>query len=257
MKTLILAGVAFAALLAGPAVAADMRVGAPVYKAPSPAAFSWTGCYVGIEGGGNWGKSQHFENEPGARTFGLAQTAGIDLSGALLGGTVGCSYQFGNWAIGFENDLSWTNKKGSAGLIPPFVATDTFQTSESWLDTLRGRLGFAWDRWFIYGTGGAAFANEGIELCDPFAGCGNLSKTVTGWTAGAGVEYAFSGDWSLKLEYLHVDLGTQSYPNIYPGGIFANGGDRFAQRNVSLTDDIVRAGMNYKFSWGSPVAAKY
>jgi outer membrane immunogenic protein len=236
-------------IVAGAANAADLATKAPLYKAPpAPPAYSWTGCYLGVEGGGNWGKSQHFQNQPGTAGFGLAQTAGIDLSGGLFGGTVGCNYQFGGgWVVGLEDDMSWTNKKGSAGLIPPFNTTENFQTSETWLDTLRGRLGFAWDRWFFYGTGGAAFANMGIQLCDPVGGCGSQSKNVTGWTAGGGGEYAFYGAWSLKIEYLHVDFGTQGFSRTPLPAPAANGASFVAARNVTLTDDIVRAGLNYRF----------
>jgi outer membrane immunogenic protein len=242
----LLIGTAISLAMAASTWAADLPVGAPVYKAPMmPSAYSWSGCYLGIEGGGSWGQSQHFSNDFTRQPtlVGLAQTAGIDPSGGLFGGTAGCNYQFGNWVVGLEDDLSWTNNRGTANGIAPFNTTDTFQTSQSWLGTFRGRLGFAWDRWFFYGTGGAAVSNQGIQLCDPVAGCANQSQTVAGWTAGGGIEYAFFHTWSLKLEYLHVDLGTHTYAeSVLPGFVFAT-------RNVNLTNDIVRAGINYKFDW--------
>jgi outer membrane immunogenic protein len=229
-------------------------------KAPAVVAsvYSWTGFYVGVEGGGDWGRSQHYENNPASATFGLPQTGGINLSGALAGGTVGYNYQINNIVIGIENDISWTNIKGSANLIPPFVTTQIFQTSQTWLDTLRGRIGYAWDRVLVYGTGGASFTNEKILLCDPIAaGCAGQSRTVTGWTAGVGAEYAFTDNWSVKLEYLHADFGRQAYVATPTPALFANGASFFAPRIVSLTDDIVRVGVNYKFGWGGPVVARY
>ncbi len=248
-----LAAIAFAT--AGAASAADMT---PRYtKAPAPVAtYNWTGCYIGVEGGGNWGQSQHYQNNPAnPNNFGLAQTDGIDLSGGMAGGTVGCNYQFSNIVIGIENDISWTNKSGSAPLILPFNTTETASTRERWIDTLRGRLGFAFDRLLVYGTGGVAFADESFQLVDPVTGFGGSSKTVTGWTAGVGAEYMFWDNWSAKFEYLHADFGRTAYafaPN--STGLGAGG---FIARNVSLRDDMVRVGVNYKFGWGGPVVARY
>ena len=114
---------------------------------------------------------------------------------------------------------------------------------------------YAWDRVFLYGTGGAAFTDEQLVLCDPIAaGCVSPSKTVTGWVAGVGAEYAFWDNWSVKLEYLQAD---QYYPRATTPAPFLNGSTFFAARNVTLTDDIVRVGANYKFGWGAPVVAKY
>jgi outer membrane immunogenic protein len=258
MKTQLWIGIAIFAAASGAAVAADLPVKAPPAMAPVAAAYNWTGCYIGVEGGGNWGRGQHVQNEPGTAAFGLAQTGGIDLNGAMAGGTVGCNYQFGgNWVIGAEADWSWTNKSGSAASIPPFTAGETFGISESWFGTARGRLGFTWDRVLIYGTGGAAFTKQNISACDLVAGCVNASSNITGWTAGGGIEYAFLNNWSVKVEYLHADFGTQSYGRLTTPGVFANGSTFFAARNVSLTDDIVRAGLNYRFDFGGPVVAKY
>jgi outer membrane immunogenic protein len=246
----------------GAASAADLPARsytkAPVMVDP---AYDWTGFYIGIEGGGDWGRSQGYQNDPAASAaavaagrpalLGLAQTGGINPNGGLVGGTVGYNYQFSNnIVIGIENDISWTNSKGTANFVAPFVTTDTAQTSQSWLDTLRGRLGFAWNRWMVFGTGGVAFTDEGFQLCNLAVGCAGQSKTVTGWAAGGGVEYAFAGNWSAKLEYLHADFGSQSFARTP----IANG--FFGARNLTLTDDIVRAGVNYKFGWG-PVVAKY
>jgi outer membrane immunogenic protein len=240
---------------AGSAAAADLE--APTYKAaPVPVAYNWSGCHVGIQGGGVWGTSKHTHHDSNpavAGGFGLPLTNNFDVTGAIFGGTLGCDYQFNNnWVIGIENDLSWSNMKGSSHLIPPFTpAANTSETNEKWLDTLRLRLGVAWDRWFLYGTGGVAFSEVGIRLCSPLAiTCGTASHTVTGWTAGAGIEYAFWNNWSVKLEYLYVDLGTTFFPEIHE----QNGS--FIARDVKLTSNIVRAGLNYKFDWFAPVAAR-
>jgi outer membrane immunogenic protein len=239
LNTQLVTGLAVGACMIGVAHAADLAPATgPIYKAPPAPVFSWTGCYVGAEGGGNWGRSQHTATDTGLDG---TQTT-FDLSGGIAGGTIGCNYQFSTWVIGLEDDMSWTNKQGSSNLNPPFNTNDTAQTKETWIDTLRGRFGYAWDRWFFYGTGGAAFANEQVQLCDPTVGCGSASKTVTGWTAGAGAEWAFFRAWSFKFEYLHADFGSQSFGRIFPPG-----GSFFATRNVTLTDDMFRVGVNYKF----------
>jgi outer membrane immunogenic protein len=231
--------------------AGDLDVPAP--RAPlAPIAYTWSGCHVGVQGGGAWGTSKDTQDDPRFRGFGFPMTDDFRLSGAEIGGTLGCDYQINNWVIGVENDISWTNKKGSAHLSPPFVpAADTAETNEKWLDTLRARLGLASDRWFMYGTAGVAFAHVGINLCSPFdVGCSSGSQTVRGWTAGAGVEYAFWSRWSVRLEYLYVNLGTSLFPEL-PAQRIGGGTVFFVARDVQLTNNIVRAGLDYKFDWFS------
>src|SRR5215472_15010231 len=84
----------------------------------APIIFSWTGCYVGAEGGGAWGSSEHVAQS--GTIAGTNITGKFDLSGAIAGGTIGCNLQLSNFVIGVENDYSWTNKQGSAFNIPPF-----------------------------------------------------------------------------------------------------------------------------------------
>ncbi len=228
--------------LATAASAADLGGKAPVYK--SPVMFSWTGCYVGVEGGAAWGRSKDTDADPANVNFGLPINNGFDVSGGLVGGTVGCNYQLNNWVFGVENDISWTDVKGSAfDISPPFQNGATSQTSEKWLDTLRGRIGFAWDRALFYGTAGGAFASTTVQVCGVIT-CVSDSQTRTGWVAGAGVEYAARDHVTLKLEYLHADFGTGTYIN--PSVVTAPG-HTILTRDVPLTNDIVRAGVNYKF----------
>jgi opacity protein-like surface antigen len=89
---------------------------------------------------------------------------------------------------------------GLVGCSFPFNPLTTFQTKESWLDTFRARFGYAWDRWFFYGTAGGAVVGEDFDLCNPFVGCTNESKSVFGWSAGLGVEYTLWRMLSFKLE---------------------------------------------------------
>jgi outer membrane immunogenic protein len=243
----IIAIVAFAGV--GAAGAADLPAQAP---AMAPVAYNWSGCYLGIEGGANWGRSQHTGVSPNPTFNGQPIDNAFDLRGGLAGGTVGCNYQVGNWVFGIENDLSWTNKSGSAPDIPPFNVRATSQTSERWIDTLRARVGVTWDRLLVYGIGGGAFADTAVNICGPVF-CVGDSKSRAGWAAGAGIEYAVWENLSLKLEYLHADFGTTEYIN--PAVRIGN--SNFTTRDVRLTDDIVRAGLNWRFNWAGPVVARY
>jgi outer membrane immunogenic protein len=222
---------------------APVVVAAPVYN--------WTGCYIGAEGGGNWGRA-NTTNLTGAAT-GLPLTAGYNLSGGLAGGTIGCNYQTGHLVIGIEGDASWTNKSGSANDIAPFNLTTVNTLKERWFDTVRGRIGYAWDRVLVYATAGGAFAGTNLRVTDILGNSAFDSQTRSGWTAGVGIEYAFLDNWSVKLEYLHADFGSKTYIN--PAQVI--NGATFNTRSISLTDDLVRVGINYRFGWGGPVVAKY
>ena len=229
-----------------PLLAADLP--ARTYKAPPqmiPVVTSWTGCYLGIEGGGVWGSSQHGAGS--APNAGLPITNSFNMSGGEVGGTFGCNYQVSSLVLGIENDISWTSAKGSGADIPPFSPNAVSQTNEKWLDTLRGRVGFAWEHALFYGTGGAAFAGTNANICNTALGvCGIDSQTRTGWVAGAGVEYAIWQNISLKVEYLHADFGSHNY---FTTPLLL-GTANIVTRDVRLTDDIVRAGVNWQFTSG-------
>jgi outer membrane immunogenic protein len=249
------AAVLVAAVAGGPVFAADLPAAPQVYAPqpappPPPPRFSWTGCYLGIDGGGGFGRAQpvaasSLRND----VTGLPITNPFNLSGGVFGGEVGCNYQISAAVIGVANDFSWTNLSGSGPDIPPFTAGATNTVNESWLDTVRGRVGFAWDRVLIYGTGGAAFARVGINVCGATMLCVSDSQVRTGWAAGAGVEWAAwsvpGGNLTFKIEYLHVDLGNDVLIN--PPVMI--GTTVFNSRNVRLTDDILRGGVNWKFDW--------
>jgi len=217
MKTILLAGVGVLALGIASVTAADIRrrppppAKAPAYVEPP---FSWTGPYVGINGGYGFGRSD----------FSAPLASGsFDTSGGLVGGTLGYNYQMGQAVFGIEGDVdaSWMKGDATCGGL-------ACETKNSWLGTVRGRLGYAVGRFMPYVTGGAAFG----DIKTSVAGLGSASETKAGWTVGGGVEAALNGPWSAKLEYLYVDLGR--------GGAIA-GADAKFQTN------IVRAGINYRF----------
>jgi outer membrane immunogenic protein len=230
MNSLSLGALASAVIgMAGVASAADMPIKAPYPPASPPA--SWTGCYLGGEAGGAWGTSNVFDLR-----LSRTQTNDFGLSGGTGGLTVGCNWQFAsNWVVGIENDISLTDKNGSAP--DSKVPTTINKVSESWMDTLRGRLGFLWGQFLIYGTGGAAFTDGNLTVCSP-GGCSTLVETRNGWVAGGGIEWMFAPKWSAKVEYLHADFGNADYLNISPVT---------DDRRVLLKNDIVRAGVNLHF----------
>ena len=228
MKKVLLAGAAVAALTLGalPATAADLS-NRPVYKAPVqvPVVYNWTGFYVGVSGGGGWGSSEH--------TFPGGTHGPFDTSGGLVGGTVGYNWQAGNLVLGLEGDYSWADIKGTTAGFPTPCIGGLCGTDLRSLGTARGRVGYAWDNVLLYGTGGFAWGNVHAFETGFDAG----STTATGWTVGGGLEYGFAPNWSAKVEYLHVDLGSDV---LYGTGFGV-------PHTVDTSADIVRAGINYRF----------
>jgi opacity protein-like surface antigen len=207
------------------------------YKAaPTGANYDWSGLYVGIVGGGEWGRSKHINSSNDI-------TPAFDVNGALLGASVGYNAQFaGIWLFGLEGDMSWSNASGNAFDIRPFNTARQSGTKELWLATARIRLGVTpIEHWLAYITGGVALAEVEAEIFNP-----ELTYTDRhvrgGWTAGAGVEYALTKNWSAKLEYLHIGLTDTSYFTPAPAVTTSNRG-----AGVPLDADIVRGGINYKF----------
>lgn len=225
MKRLISAGVVALATVTimGAANAADiarrqaMPMKAPAYYAP----YNWTGFYVGINGGGAWGNSD-WDAATGS--------SGRDTSGGLVGGTIGYNYQVGQAVFGIEGDIDWTNIRGSSIDVP---CTTSCETRNSWLGTVRGRIGYAFDRFMPYITGGVAFGDIKTEP----AGFPGTRDTNAGWTLGGGLEASIVGPWTAKVEYLYVDLGDMTCP----------AGSCALATNVDFRANIVRAGVNYRF----------
>jgi outer membrane immunogenic protein len=239
MKRILIAA-ALALAAGGQALAADLPPAAapppraPAAYAPAPP-FSWTGFYLGINGGYGFGQSSWTDPINGP-------TGNFTTSGFLIGGTLGANYQIGSFVIGLEGDGDWNDANGTT--FNGSCAGIGCETKSEWLATVRGRAGFAWDRVLFYGTGGVAFGDvQAAAGALPFA-----SGTQTGWTAGAGIEWAFAPNWTAKIEYLYVDLGNFTCPATSCGAInLATGAT--APDTVTLTENIIRAGINYKFGW--------
>ena len=250
MRHFVLAFLGTAAFSIGAAqfaIAADMPVKAPVYKAPVAAPlFNWTGLYLGIEGGGAWGSAQTISADS---TFnpGVPITDKFNVSGALFGGTIGYNWQTSNWVFGLEGDISWVNKTGTVNDIPPFDVAFTNTATEHWLGTGRVRLGMTpADKWLVYATGGFAVAGVEDTVDTITAGAYSDTQTRWGWTAGGGVEVAITQNLSIKAEYLFVDLQDATYFNPQ----IPTGAGPVLTRTLTLNDNIVRAGLNFRLGGG-------
>jgi len=194
----------------------------PPPRAPVVApSYNWTGLYLGINGGYGFGRSK-WDGLP----------ASFDVNGGMVGGQIGYNVQSSQFVYGLEGDGDWTGLRGTASFANcPFVSC---KTRNDFLSTARGRLGFAADRVLPYVTGGLAVGNIRATVPD----VPGIDKTKAGWTAGGGLEFALSGNWTAKAEYLYVDLGNAGCSALcgLPAG-----------NNVSLTTNVVRGGINYRF----------
>lgn len=191
---------------------------APAYVPPEPAVATWSGFYVGVNAGYGFGKSDWTD-----------PAISLSPKGFIAGGTVGYNLQTGTWVWGLEGDIAYSDIKESDDSCTP----GSCETKASWLGTVRGRIGYAgWNNFLPYITGGGAFA--GLKASSAL---GDASKTQIGWTAGAGLEYAFMSNWSAKIEYLYADLGSFDC-----AACSASGTD-----SVDFKANLVRGGVNYRF----------
>ena len=265
-----------------------MPVKAPPY-APTmlPSVYNWSGFHLGGNVGYGWSNADtDFNAAPTVVSIinnppivavdlpGFVGSQSAKSAGIVGGGQIGYDWQFASqWVAGIEADIQASGQKGGNNFSNPFsfnvqggagsslvagTAVTDYEARISWFGTMRGRIGYAWDRVMLYATGGLAYGEvqfsgtrtvSGIVLGLP------LSPTVTalghsqinaGWTAGVGVEAALVGNWTWKAEYLYVDLGSLDDPDV-PGPRITSvtGGQTFTHTNY--TDNIVRVGLNYKF----------
>jgi outer membrane immunogenic protein len=284
MKRLATA-IAAIALIGTPAFAADMAVKARL-PAPAPV-YSWTGWYVGGNVGYGWGQNQSvvFSDVPGplvSASVGIPAPISFNTSGVLGGVQIGYNWQFNQtWLAGFETDFNFSDIDGNGASnnlsVAPFCPGNspfcplvaTANEKLEWFGTVRGRLGYLpANNLLLYGTAGFAYGKlkQSVQYinvsasgtsgndgnCPAASTCfsGTSDRIATGWTAGAGFEYALLNNWTFKLEYLYVNLGSNTFnedvlfPTILGTGL----------QSASLTahyDDfafhVVRGGFNYKF----------
>jgi outer membrane immunogenic protein len=252
---LFLFGFASIASLAVPqlAPAADLSPPPPVYVPP---AFTWTGFYFGGNFGAAWGQGNVTDTLTGLNFSGTTSAQFVG------GGQVGFNYQVSSLVFGIEGDFDCcanNNNNGTGVVVPgPLGLGHAFTASlnDRWITTLTGRLGVAWDRVLLYGKGGGAWVgNSGFTVTDVSTGAsltGATNNSITGWTAGAGLEWAFLNNWTARFEYDYIGLGASTF--VVPATSPVLAGDTFtANRNIQM----VTVGLNYLFNWGGPVTARY
>jgi outer membrane immunogenic protein len=216
LLTLALTGSAFASDLPPPR--------APSYRPAifSPQSFTWSGFYVGVNAGYGWGTTNWADGLGGP-------PANFRTTGAVAGLTLGYNIQTGSFVWGVEADIDWSGIKGTETTV---CGTPGCTTKLTWVATDRLRVGYAFDHWLPYLTGGFAFAgmtNSGANASE--------SVNKAGWTLGAGVEYAFMGAWSAKLDYLYVKFNNTTCTTCFTGD----------PQDISYKAQLVRAGVNYRF----------
>jgi outer membrane immunogenic protein len=222
------------ALSVGSAAAADLpppavpAPAAPVSYAPA-AIYNWTGFYVGAHAGGDFGNSSWSDQFTGASN-------GFGSSGFLAGAQVGANYQINMLVLGVEGDFSWTSLNGSGS----DSISDSISTGVNWTSTVTGRIGAAFDRFLVYGKGGVAFAQDNSSFTDTFANGASTTFWRTGWTAGAGLEYGITRNWSAKIEYDYLGFGSQTLN-------FTTPTTPLYTSSATLNIQEIKAGVNFRF----------
>jgi outer membrane immunogenic protein len=255
VRRVLLATAAFAALAAAgqPAAAADIGrlparapVGAPV------AVENWTGLYIGGNAGYSWGRTDLDYTRDALPTMSTT----LDPNSFIGGGQIGYNWQFGSLVFGLEGDLAWRHGTDAATFTSGNIFGDfaSFSTEQNWVGTARPRVGFAAQNWLLYGTGGVAFGGFKHSYTETRPGV--LSRSVAnsdtkaGWTAGAGIEYSFANQWSLGVEYLYMDFGTTTLAQAATPPLPAS------SAGFDDKSHVVRAKLNYKFNWTTPIIGR-
>jgi outer membrane immunogenic protein len=252
MKKFLLGTVGLVALgVAAPASAADLAA-RPYTKAPPPmiaAAYDWSGFYIGANGG--WGTSR---NRWDILDSGFVLPEGShDADGAVAGGQIGYRWQAASWVFGLEAQYDWSDIRGSRisdqFFLLPGDVTDRTRIRSFGLFT--GQIGYAWNNALLYVKGGAAVTDNRFD--HRFTGTNVIidssSETRWGAAAGVGVEYGFTPNWSVAVEYDHLFMGNRDINFVVPGGVLST------VVNVRQDVDLITARINYRF--GGPVIARY
>jgi outer membrane immunogenic protein len=273
---------AFAGFAAMPlASAADMPVKAYAPAKVAVQAYNWSGAYIGGNIGYGWGKANtNFDADPvtvdtnlgPVNIPGFAGSQSVKPKGVIGGAQIGYNWQLSpNWVAGLEADIQGADQRASTGFTTAFnfinptapalavvgTAVTGYDAKIAWFGTVRGRIGYAWDRIMLYATGGLAYGEvelngtrtvSGTVAGLPFSIAHALghSEVNLGWTVGAGLEGALGNNWTWKAEYLYLDLASLDDPDLAVIKINSvSGGQTFT--HTKFTDNILRIGLNYRF----------
>jgi len=256
MNKSLIAGAALIALSTAGVRAADLPV-APLPPAPlPPPVFLWTGFYVGANVGGAWARNNWSDS--------LFLTNFNNNGGVFIGGgQLGFNYQIGRFVVGGEWDFDWAANSGrGAAVSTPAGGSFVVTSNNHVISTLAARFGYAtFDHLLFYGKVGAGWVgNNNVTVTDITSGvsvtCGNFNSCGNnngGWLVGAGIEWMFVPNWSVKVEYDYIGLGNRSFSIPATAPILA--GDTFTSNNRSVQE--FKFGFNYLFNWGPPIASRY
>jgi outer membrane immunogenic protein len=227
-------------------LAADLPPAAPPPMAPAyippPPPFTWTGFYVGINGGYGWGQD--------ATDDGMGNTPSLNSNGGLVGGTVGFNYQISQFVVGFEGDVDYSMMKYSLSAPGTFgLGSATLTYKNDLVSTFAARFGFAADHALFYAKAGGAWTNESINITGSDIVLGSLSGSNSferlGWMVGGGFEYAFWNNLTFKAEYNFLDFGTKTENLTLNSSTF---GPLTASISSKLTASVVKVGINWLFN---------
>jgi opacity protein-like surface antigen len=253
MRKVFFAAAALAVTMTGPALAADMPLKG---AAPFAERFSWTGCYLGGHVGGGFAHKDITDPVQLVEdSFGFGPPAGTTTvspapKGVVVGGQIGCDYQFApSWVVGIEGSAAGSTMKGSKVVGLPDSVPDTalVQAKTDFLTSVTGRIGLAFDNVLLYGKGGVAMAADRYDVTGSIGGTQfgfvGLENRI-GWTAGGGLEWAFSRHWSTNIEYDYYGFGHRTptmndQTNAVLGIV-----------DVRQSIQVVKVGLNFHM-WGS------
>ncbi len=257
MKKLLIGTAMLLAGVAG-AAAADLPVYHKAPPAPPPPVWTWTGFYVGVNLGGGWTNSSGSATllTPGGAVIGVSGTTG-NVSGVVGGGQIGYNWQFNNFVLGVEWDIDGSGERTSAtggcfGVVVPGGCTLNASAGVNWFSTLRGRAGFAVDRWLLYVTGGGAWQNVGasgsVTVPGGTFGVFSNSTTRSGYSIGAGIEYAVWDHFILGAEYLYLNTGNWGNTFVVgAGNPFGIPAGSIINTSVNNNNNVFRVRASYKF----------
>jgi len=255
MKTAFASFAIMGLIFGGDVLAAELPVKGP-WPAPPVHVFTWTACYLGGSAGAGWGHKE--SADPTAFVTGMASVplVTIDPSGWLVGAQAGCDFQFAaNTVVGIEGTFAGGRIKGHSDIVPfgsPPDSATVFARLDA-LATITGRLGYAMDHLLAYAKAGFAWADERYSATGTFGGTPfdlEGPKTRLGWTVGAGLEWAFSDFWSVRLEYDFYDFGNHGVTFIDSDSGLAVG-----SVNIKQTVQTVELGLTFRFTTSPPPAA--
>jgi outer membrane immunogenic protein len=245
MKTTLL-GCAAVSFWTVSAFGADLGTPMPYKAPPAPPPFTWTSCYAGGHVGGGWGEKDLNDMAGVLAPLTGFTAVNLDTSGYVLGGQIGCDYQFAaDWVFGIEGAASGGRITGNTAVAQPGAIPGdnaTFKETSDFLTSVTGRVGYAWDRWMPYAKGGVALVGDKYSAVGTFLGTPydfEGLESRLGWTAGAGIEWALWDDWSIKLEYDYYGFGQRNV--IFIDSISGN----FGPENIKQNIQVVTLGLNF------------